>query len=214
MRIEDQVDHLIDNRPGRELLTPSTTTRPTRWPTASIARGDALPSYMLLTDGGRVIVNTGMGYEAPHHKRVFDAVRPGPTHYIITTQAHVDHVGGVDLFREAGTTYVAQANNQPCQDDDARIRSLRMRTAGIWFDMLGTDAAGIAAENPGVSMRQSKPVPDLTFDDCSSSTPTACASSCIAAVGETVDSCVVWLPEHLRARSATSSARSSPTSRT
>ena len=112
-----------------------------------------------------MIVNTGLGFEAPHHKRVFDAVRPGPTHHIITTQAHVDHVGGVGLFREPGTTYIAQANNLACQADDARIQALRMRTAGIWFDMLGTDAIRIAEENPGVPMRQDTPTPDVTFDD-------------------------------------------------
>jgi len=48
------------------------------------------------------------GWEAPHHKRLFDAILPGPTPYIITTQGHVDHVGGVALFREPGTRYVAQ----------------------------------------------------------------------------------------------------------
>ena len=95
---------------------------------------------MLVTDAGRVIVNTGMGYEAPHHKRVFDAVCPGPTPYIVTTQAHVDHVGGVGLFREPDTRYVAQANNQACQHDDERIAALRLQTAGIWFDVSGRRA--------------------------------------------------------------------------
>ena len=92
--------------------------------------GGTTAAYLLLTDAGRVIVNTGLGFEAPHHKRVFDAVRPGPTHFIVTTQAHVDHVGGVDLFKEPDTVYVAQANNRACQADDARIRDLRMRTGG------------------------------------------------------------------------------------
>ena len=90
-----------------------------------------------------------------------------------------------------------------------------MRTAGIWFDTLGTDARRIATENPGVSMRQSEPVPDITFDRSSSSTPTACASNCIAAVGETIDSAIVWLPERRTALDQQSaSARSSRTSRT
>ena len=164
MSVQDEVDRLIDTRPGRELMRP-VYEDPAHPVAEGIYRsGGTTAAYLLLTDSGRVIVNTGMGFEAPHHKRVFDAVRPGPTHYIITTQAHVDHVGGVDLFKEVDTTYVAQQNNQACQADDARIRALRMRTAGIWFDMLGTDARRIAAENPGVSMRQAEPVPDLTFD--------------------------------------------------
>jgi glyoxylase-like metal-dependent hydrolase (beta-lactamase superfamily II) len=197
MNIAEQVDHLIDTRPGRELLTP--TYDDEAYPIVDglcYRSGGTTASYLLLTDGGRVIVNTGMGFEAPHHKRLFDAVRPGPTHTIITTQAHVDHVGGVDLFREPGTIYVAQANNPACQADDKRIQGFRMRTAGIWFDMLGTDARRIAEENPGVSMRQSTPTPDILVHDRIGLTVDGLRLELFAAVGETTDCLVAWLPEH------------------
>ncbi len=193
--IAEQVDDLIDTRPGKELLRPVYDD-----PAHPVAEGiyrsaGCTAAYMLLTDNGRVIVNTGMGFEAPHHKRVFDAVRPGPTHTIVTTQGHVDHLGGVDLFKEAGTVYVAQENNQACQADDARIRSLRMRTAGIWFDTLGTDARRIARENPGVSMHQSEPVPDVTVGERLELDCDGLDVELVAAVGETIDSLIVWLPE-------------------
>ncbi|MGP0029055.1 MAG: alkyl sulfatase dimerization domain-containing protein [Acidimicrobiales bacterium] len=159
--------------------------------------GGTTAAYMLITDAGRVIVNTGLGYEAPHHKRVFDAVCAGPTPYILTTQGHVDHVGGVGLFREPNTVYVAQANNQACQHDDERIAALRMRTAGIWFDLSGRRAKEIAAENPGVPMRQDKPDPDLTFDRRLGLRVGELDLELIATPGgETIDSCVVWLPQH------------------
>ncbi len=190
----DPVDELIDTRPGRELMRPVYDDPAHEIADGIYRSGGCTAAYLLLTDGGRIIVNTGMGFEAPHHKRVFDAVRPGPTHCIITTQAHVDHVGGVDLFREEGTRYIAQQNNQLCQLDDARIRTLRMRTAGIWFDMLGTDARRIAAENPGVSMRQAEPVPDVTFDQLLELDVDGLGLELHAAVGETIDSAVVWLP--------------------
>ncbi len=197
MSIQEQVDHLIDTRPGKELLTPAYDD-PAHPVVADLVyrSGGTTASYMVLTDAGRVIVNTGMGYEAPHHKRVFDAIRPGPTHHVITTQGHVDHVGGVDLFREAGATYIAQANNAACQADDRRIRGLRMRTAGIWFDTLGADAVRIAGQNPGVSMRQSQPIPDLTFEERLELDVDGMEFELIAAVGETVDCCVVWMPAH------------------
>ena len=105
-----------------------------------------------------------MGYEAPHHKRVLDAVSRAPTRFIITTQAHVDHAGGVALFREPGTVYVAQSNNAACQRDDARIPQLRASTAARWFDHDRAYMQKIAAENPGVSTTQDRPTPDLTFD--------------------------------------------------
>lgn len=197
MSISEEVDRLIDTRPGRELLTPVYDDPAHPVADGLVYRsGGTTAAYMVLTDAGRVIVNTGMGFEAPHHKRVFDAIRPGPTHLIITTQGHVDHVGGVDLFREPGTTYVSQANNPACQADDQRIEGLRMRTAGIWFDTLGGDARRIAQENPGVSMRQSKPTPDVTFDRRLGLTVDGLRVELLAAVGETIDCCVVWLPEH------------------
>jgi glyoxylase-like metal-dependent hydrolase (beta-lactamase superfamily II) len=197
VNISEQVDHLIDTRPGRELLRPVYDDPAHPVVDGLVYRsGGTTAAYMVLTDHGRIIVNTGMGYEAPHHKRVFDAVRPGPTHHIVTTQAHVDHVGGVDLFKEPGTTYIAQANNPACQRDDKRIQGLRMRTAGIWFDMLGTDAKRIYKENPGVSMAQSEPTPDILFEDRLALTVDGLRVELLAAVGETVDCCVVWLPDH------------------
>ena len=197
MNIEQQVDHLIDTRPGKTLLTP--TYDDPAYPIVDglvYRSGGTTASYMVLTDTGRIIVNSGMGYEAPHHKRVFDAIRPGPTHHVISTQAHVDHVGGVDLFKQEGTTYIAQANNVACQADDKRIQGLRMRTAGIWFDMLGTDARRIAGQNPGVSMRQSNPIPDVVVHDRLAMRVDGLDIELIAAVGETIDCLVVWLPAH------------------
>ncbi|MBM3659121.1 MAG: MBL fold metallo-hydrolase [Actinobacteria bacterium] len=195
--IQEQVDHLIDTRPGKELLRPAYDDPAYPIVDGLIYRsGGTTATYLILTDSSRVIVNTGMGFEAPHHKRVFDAIRSGPTHTIITTQAHVDHVGGVDLFKEPGTTYIAQANNPACQADDKRIATLRMRTAGIWFDMLGTDAIRIAAENPGVPMTQSAPMPDLTYERRINLTVDGLRLELHAAVGETIDCTVVWLPDH------------------
>jgi len=197
MNIQQQVDHLIDTRPGKELLRPVYDDPAHPIVDGLVYRsGGTTAAYMVLTDNGRVIVNTGMGYEAPHHKRVFDAIRPGPTHHIITTQGHVDHLGGVDLFTEPGTTYIAQANNPAHQRDDKRIQALRMRTAGIWFDMLGTDARRIATENPGVSMNQSEPTPDVLFDERLDLDVDGLRIELYAAVGETTDCVVVWLPEH------------------
>jgi len=192
---QELVDHLIDTRPGKELLRPAYEDTAHPVGDGIYRSAGTTAAYMLLTDGGRVIVNTGMGFEAPHHKRLFDAVRPGPTHYIVTTQAHVDHVGGVDLFKEPGSRYVAQASNPACQADDARIRPLRMRTASIWFETLGTEARRIAEQNPGVSMRQAEPTPDITFDKRLGLDVDGLRLELIAAVGETIDSAIVWLPE-------------------
>ncbi len=193
----DEVDRLIDERPGKELLTPVYDDPAHRITDFLYRSGGTTAAYMLVTGAGRIIVNTGMGYEAPHHKRVFDAVCPGPTPYVVTTQAHVDHVGGVALFREADTRYVAQAANRACQHDDERIAALRLRTAAIWFDVSGRRAREIATENPGVPMRQDTPVPDVTFDHRLELSVGDLDLDLISTPGgETIDSCIVWLPDH------------------
>ena len=67
-------------------------------------------TYLITTDDGRIVVNTGMWFEARTHKRNYDAVTTAPTRYIILTQSHTDHIGGVDTFREDGTQLIAQSN--------------------------------------------------------------------------------------------------------
>jgi alkyl sulfatase BDS1-like metallo-beta-lactamase superfamily hydrolase len=190
------VDRLIDERPGKELLVPAYDDEAVRLNDFIYRSGGTTASYLIATDDGRVIVNTGMGFEAAHHKRLFDAVCPGPTPYIITTQGHVDHLGGVRTFRDETTRYVAQANNAACQRDDQRIGRLRRSTASIWFQ-LGDKARAIAAANPGVPTAQDTPTPDITFEGRLGLRVGDCDLELIATPGgETIDSCVVWLPRH------------------
>ena len=46
-------------------------------------------SFLVTTSEGRVVINTGMGFEAPTHKRNYDAVDDSPIRYILLTQGHV-----------------------------------------------------------------------------------------------------------------------------
>ena len=190
----NEVDRLIDERPGKELLIPAHEPAAFRINDFIFRSGGTTASYMVLTSGGRVIINTGMGWEAPHHKRLFDAICPGPTPYIITTQAHVDHVGGVKLFREPGTQYVTQASNPACQHDDERIAGLRPAAASTWFKLAGMIQA-LAAENPGVPTAQDKPTPDIRFDHRLALRVGDLELELISTPGgETIDAIVVWLP--------------------
>ncbi len=197
MNIQEQVDRLIDTRPGKELLSFTHDERAYRINDFIHRSGGTSASYLLVTRAGRVIVNTGMGWEAPHHKHLFDAVCAGPTPYVITTQGHVDHVGGVALFRDPGTRYVAQAMNQACQADDARIARFRAGTALLWFGQLGGMIGEFARKYPGAALGQDRPVPDITFESRLVLRVGELELELYAAPGgETVDSCVVWLPQH------------------
>jgi alkyl sulfatase BDS1-like metallo-beta-lactamase superfamily hydrolase len=200
VNLDAQVDRLIDERPGKELLIPAYDDPAFRIADFLYRSGGTSASYLLVTGAGRVIVNTGMGFEAPHHKAVFDAICPGPTPYIVTTQAHVDHVGGVALFREPGTRYVAHAANPACQAEDARIAGLRRGTALLWFPNLLPVIRELERKYPGVARGQDTPVPDLAFDRRLSLRVGGLELELISAPGgETVDSIIVWLPQHATA---------------
>ena len=165
MSIRDEVDRLIDERPGRELLDPDYDEKALALNDFIFRSAGTSASTMIVAGSERVIVNTGMGWEAPHHKALFDTVHTGPTPYIITTQGHVDHVGGVSLFRETDTRYVAQANNPACQADDARLPQFRGGTALTWFPHLLARIKDFAERYPDASKGQDVPSPDLLFEE-------------------------------------------------
>jgi alkyl sulfatase BDS1-like metallo-beta-lactamase superfamily hydrolase len=155
-------------------------------------------SYLITTPEGRVVINPGMGFEAPVHKRNFDAVDDSPVRYILLTQGHVDHVGGVDLFREGGTKLVAHQNNQAHQTDDGRIASFRASRSAFAFADAIARAWTYIQEHVGASVpAQSRPTPDITFDDSYELQLGGVRMELLSTPGgETTDSMVVWLPDH------------------
>lgn len=153
-------------------------------------------SYLITTDDGRVVVNTGMWFEGRTHKRNYDAVSTAPTRYIVLTQSHTDHIGGIDRFREKGTQLIAQANITACQADDVRIHGLRIRRSLPFFaDVMGQPdfARGDEVELPPLA----KPAePDIVFDDTYGFECGGRRFECISMPGgETIDSLIVWLPD-------------------
>ena len=92
-------------------------------------------SYLLQTSEGNIQVNAGMGIEAPVIKHNFDAFSAVPLRYLILTQGHVDHVGGVAYFREhnPGLPVIAQAGNPEHQAYDARLAPFRGNRSAFAF---------------------------------------------------------------------------------
>src|SRR5690606_27342545 len=91
--------------------------------------------YLIETPDGGIQVNAGMGFEAPviqHNLRRFSDV---PVRYLITTQGHVDHVGGVQYFRDLypGLQYIATAANAEHQAYDARLQMFRAARSAFRF---------------------------------------------------------------------------------
>jgi glyoxylase-like metal-dependent hydrolase (beta-lactamase superfamily II) len=193
-----QFEPVFRGRPGADAMRPAAAEKaeqiaPGLWCSPGLSN-----AYLLTTGDGRVIVNTGMGFEGPVHRANFDAVDSSPVRYIIFTQGHVDHVGGLESVRDPDTTVVAQANWTLWRDDNERL--IRYRASRSAFAFKDTLATGIQAiqrrlgttDLPG----QSVPTVDLDFQDTLTLQVGGRRMELISVPGgETNDSLVVWLPE-------------------
>lgn len=191
----DRTQQLIESRSGFTDMQPASQTEAIQLADNIWMSCGTSNAYMVMTEAGRVIINTGMGFESLTHKRVFDAVCEGPTPYIVLTQGHVDHVGGVKHFRTPDTLLIAQQNNTACQNDDERIQKIRSSQAYIWFQKTIDSAIAVAKTNPEMLV-QDKPRADITFDERYTFSCGGIDFDLLATPGgETIDSCVVWLPQ-------------------
>ena len=189
---------LYRSRPGGREIRPASQPEATKINEFIFLSEGLSNAFLISTPEGRIVVNTGMGFEAPVHKRNFDAVDDGPTRYILFTQGHVDHVGGTDLFREEGTKVVAHANNQAHQADDARISAFRAMRSGFAFADVIAKAFEYIQQNMGAGISpQSRPTPDITFEDRYELELGGVRMELLwTPGGETTDSMVIWLPDH------------------
>ena len=185
------------SRPGADAMRPASAERaepvaPGIWCSPGLSN-----SYLLTTGDGRVVVNTGMGFEAPVHRANFDAVDSAPVRYIILTQGHYDHVGGIDTLRDPGTDVVAQANWRHWRDDNERLMDYRVSRSAFAFS--STLAEGIAAIQRRFGRKlpaQSVPAVDIEVTDTLSLEVGGRRLELIATPGgETTDSMIVWLPD-------------------
>jgi alkyl sulfatase BDS1-like metallo-beta-lactamase superfamily hydrolase len=69
---------------------------------------DISNAYLVTTSAGDVMVNTGFMDHAERTKRLLAPKRTGALRYIVLTQAHADHYGGVPQMRESGTLVVGE----------------------------------------------------------------------------------------------------------
>ncbi len=183
-------------RPGADAIAPATGQ-------PAIDLGDGIwlspglsNSYLIELDDGRLVVNTGMGFEGPLHRRSYEVIGPAPTRAIVFTQGHYDHVGGTDSLRDEGTELIAQSNFLSWRADNERLGTFRSRNAAFAW-MRAIVAAMEHAESLGVGVTaQSEPVPTTTFDDRLELSIGGRQLVLLSVPGgETTDSLVIWLPE-------------------
>ncbi len=188
---------LYRSRPGGFDLRPASMPEALRINDFIYASHGLSNSYLVLTSEGRVVINTGMGFEAPVHRRNYDAVDRSPVRYILLTQGHVDHVGGVDLFKEPGTLVIAHAGNRAYQEEDNLLRRARADRSAFAFRKTVAEGMRATGERTGSVPAQAVPVPDVTFHDEYAFELGGLRFELHATPGgETTESMVVWLPQH------------------
>ena len=185
------------SRPGADALAPATAERaqevaPGIWCSPGLSN-----AYLLTTADGRVVVNTGMGFESRVHRANFDAVDSSPIRYIIVTQGHYDHVGGLDTMRDPATQVIAQANWRQWRDDNDRLAAYRAHNSAFAFsEKLMSGIAAIRRRFGDRLPSQASHAADIEVDDTFTLTVGGRTIELLATPGgETTDSMVVWLPE-------------------
>jgi glyoxylase-like metal-dependent hydrolase (beta-lactamase superfamily II) len=148
---------------------------------------DISNSYLVTTSDGDVVINTGMPDGAERSVALFKPHRTGPLRYIVLTQSHADHFGGVPEFLEPGTEVVGGPDfNEVLADMMSLQPYFGPRTRKLWGSTLKRDTPP-------------KPVPDVKPDILVDRTLTLEVGNrtfelISAPEGETVDNILVWLP--------------------
>jgi alkyl sulfatase BDS1-like metallo-beta-lactamase superfamily hydrolase len=155
-------------------------------------------SYAVATDDGRVIVNAGLVFEGPLHRRAFADVA-GPTRAIVITQGHADHWGAVNSLRDPDTDVIMHRNYRYWRDDNQRLMGYRVpRTAFAFQKFTTAMAEHFKTQDPAdlAAIDFSFPEPTSTFDRRHELRVGGRAFELAwTPGGETTDAIVVWLPE-------------------
>ena len=150
---------------------------------------DVSNAYLVTTSDGDVVVNTGMPDGAERSVALFGPHRTGPLKYIVLTQSHADHFGGVPDFLEPGTKVIGGPGYCEARDDMLGLQAFfGPRTFKLWGAALKRDKPPRPIPNvtPDIFVPESGmtfEVGDRTFELIH------------APEGETIDNILVWLPK-------------------
>lgn len=156
--------------------------------------------YLIETDDESVQINAGMGIEAKVIEANFKSFSKKSLHSLIITQGHVDHLGGVQHFRDKnpGLRVIAGANNAEHQSYDARLSKFRGdRSAFAFTNKFMAIFEYYQKQGYDDYASQDTPTPDLLVTDKYCFEQGGMQFEIVAVPGaETNDSVIIWLPQH------------------
>jgi glyoxylase-like metal-dependent hydrolase (beta-lactamase superfamily II) len=149
---------------------------------------DISNAYLVTTPAGDVMVNSGFMDNAERTKALLAPKRTGPLRYIILTQAHPDHYGGVPAVRERETRIIAERRFVDTWRYFHELGPyLARRSAKLWAGTIKR-----AANAP----RPPEVVPDIAVDRrCEFELGGRQFEVISTPGGETLDCLTVWMPK-------------------
>ena len=144
--------------------------------------------YLVTTPAGNVIIDTASAGQAANARKLLLAESHGPVKYIILTHGHADHIGGIPLWKEAGTQIVAQRNYVEFVNYVTRLEGFFAPRNAAAFNR-PQEAVTPWAGNYGAKID-----PTVFFDEKYDFTLGGVEFELFSTPGETPDHLTVWLP--------------------
>ncbi|HEX2344856.1 MAG TPA: MBL fold metallo-hydrolase [Vicinamibacterales bacterium] len=156
-------------------------------------------TFLVVTNGGNVVIDTSIAAVADAHQRALLAVNRGPIRAIVLTHAHGDHTGGIGLWRQAGTDVIAQRGYPEFLDYTNRLSGYFARSNVAQFGGV-TGARPAQSQQPArseplVGIPPVDPRPNVLFDETHSFEVGETKFELLHTPGETPEHLTVWIPK-------------------